>query len=203
MSAKNFFSKLLDAIIVFFMQIWLGGLRQKWSRWRWRKALDNDSLIVPKIDERNLLSFLSDVNAHFHWTMDGPTHLFDSVQPPIYAFNAYKVASEDGGVFRGDCDDCHAAIYHALQANGYDVALVTVITAPAGMSHTMCAIKTTGEDGKPVYRVADYNYLRGAYASMDAFAAAYETSKRRVRMWTLDKYDYQKQSYYPVDKADF
>ena len=29
MSAKNFFSKLLDAIIIFFMQIWLGGLRQK------------------------------------------------------------------------------------------------------------------------------------------------------------------------------
>ena len=203
MSVKNFLSKLLDAIIVFFMQIWLGGLRQKWSRWRWRKVLDNDSLVVPKIDERNLLSFLSDVNTHFYWTMDGPTHLFDSVQPPIYAFNAYKVASEDGGVFRGDCDDCHAAIYHALQANGYDVALVTVITAPASMSHTMCAIKTTGEDGRPVYRVADYNYLRGAYTSMNAFAAAYETSKRSVRMWTLDKYDYQKQSYYPVDKADF
>lgn len=203
MSIKKFFSKLLDLIIIFFMNIWLCGLRQKWSRWRWRKVLDNDSLPVPKIDEQNLHSLLNDAYTHFDWTMDGLTHLFDSIQPPVYAYNSYKEAAEVGGMFRGDCDDYHAAIYHVLQASGYDVALITVITAPASKSHTMCAIKTIDEGGNSIYRIADYYSIYGAYASIEAFAAAYETTNRRVRLWVLDKYDYESKSYRHVDKADF
>ena len=192
---KEFFIRIFGAF-------WTKCLRNFWSMIRWCKLRKEVSEPVVKVDESNLKSTINDVYAHFKWTMDDWTQLFDSMKPAPHLYNEYltmKETPEDDRVL-GDCDDFHTIVYHILKNNGYDVALITVVTDPIKESHTMCVIKDTGKDGKVSYRVVDYTRVKGPFESIEEFIDGYYPT---VCYWCLDRYDYEKNRFRGISKKDF
>ena len=189
---------MFDKIIGFIAKIWLSYIKPYWSRFRWRDRLAGDTLPVPKniITRADIQSFLNECYPVFEWTMDGITQLTDSYRPLPYLYNEYYDAKKAGGAakFKDDCDGYHTVVWHVLNANSIECALITLVTKPFTKSHTMCAYKAT-EGGRTVYYVIDYNWIRGVYTSLEDFVNAY---KLPVRYWQLDKYDYEKQMFVKV-----
>lgn len=194
---------ILDKIIAFVARIWLRYLKPSWSHFRWRDRLAGDTLPVPKniITRADIQSFLNECYPVFDWTMDDITQLTDSFKPLPYIYNEYYDAKKAGGStkFKDDCDGFHSVVYHVLNANSIECALITLVTKPFTKSHTMCAYKAT-EGGRTVYYVIDYNWIRGVYTSLEDFVNAY---KLPVCYWQLDKYDYGNRKFYYVAKENF
>lgn len=194
---------MLDKIIAFVAKIWLRYLKPSWSKFRWKSKLAGDSMPIPQGIKTNsdIFAFLNECYPVFDWTMDDITQLTDSFKPLPYIYNEYYDAKKAGGStkFKDDCDGFHSVVYHVLNANSIECALITLVTKPFTKSHTMCAYKAV-EDGKTVYYVCDYNRIRGKYETLDDFIAAYSLP---VRYWQLDKYNYGDRIFYFVDKENF
>ncbi len=174
-------------------------LRNIWSMIRWHKLRKVESDKMIPVDEFSLKSALTDVYAHFKWTMDDWTQLFDSMKPAPYLYNEY-LKSRVGDKVLDDCDGYHTIVYHILKNNGFDVALLTVATDPIKESHTMCVIKDVDVVGEKSYRVIDYTSVSKSYSSIDEFISQYQPT---VIYWCLDKYDYDKRRFVGVDKDEF
>lgn len=187
-------------MIKLFAMIWLNLLRNSWSNLRWCKQRKEVSRDIVTVNDNNLRSVLSNINSHFDWTMDDWTQLFDSVCPAPYIYNRYLEAKENNTDFTGDCDDYHTVVYHILKNNGYDVALITLVTKPFTQSHTMCAIRDVDKNGRVSYRVVDYSQVKGPYSTLDSFVEDYSLP---VRYWHLDRYNYEKNKFESVDKKEF
>ena len=200
---KKSANSIWDKIVGFVAMVWLRYIKPSWSHFRWRDRLAGDTLPVPKniITRADIQSFLNECYPVFDWTMDDITQLTDTFYPLPYIYNEYYDAKKAGGgnKFKGDCDDYHSVVWHVLNYNSIDCALITLVTKPFTKSHTMCAYKAT-EGGRTVYYVIDYNWIRGVYTSLEDFVNAY---KLPVRYWQLDKYDYGKRKFYYVDKKKF
>lgn len=78
-------------------------------------------------------------------------------------------------------------MWHVLNANSIECALITLVTKPFTKSHTMCAYKVK-ESGVTKYYVVDYNRIKGPYKDLESFVDSYRLP---VRYWQLDKYDYE------------
>ena len=187
-------------MIKFFAFIWLKVLKCPWSKLRWWKYRNTESRAVQKVDEDNMQSVVNDINNHFEWTMDDVSQLFDSMRPAPYLYNCYLNTVENGGKVTDDCDGCHTIIYHVLKQNGYDVALITVVTKPFTQSHTMTVIRNINKDEKNTYRVINYRKISKEYYSLDDFAKDYSLP---VRGWYLHEYDYIGKKFRNVNKKDF
>lgn len=192
-----------DKIVGFVAMVWLRYIKPSWSHFRWRDRLAGDTLPVPKniITRADIQSFLNECYPVFEWTMDGITELTDSYRPLPYLYNEYYDAKKagSGNKFKDDCDGYHSVVWHVLNYNSIECALITLVTKPFTKSHTMCAYKAT-EGGRTVYYVIDYNRIRGVYTSLEDFVNAY---KLPVCYWQLDKYDYGNRKFYYVAKENF
>ena len=200
----NALKNLGGYVIKFFEWLWLKGIKNWWSKLRWWKQAKVESEPVPEIkkDESNLLEEIKKVNDGFKWEMDGVKDLFDTYMPATYAYNeTYKATHEGTEKLEGDCDDIHGAIYHLLNENGYDVALITLVTIPITKSHTMTAIRDVDSNGNVTYRVVNYRLVKGPYTKLEDFV---DTYTHPVRYWQLNKFDYEKGRYVNIDyKKDF
>lgn len=188
---------MLDKIIGFIAKIWLSYIKPYWSRFHWRKYLGGESAAVPtvKATRTDIGKFLSECYSHFDWTMDGIDELTDSFCPLPYLYNKYVSQKEAGKKLQDDCDGFHSVVWHVLNANNIECALITVVVKPFWDSHTMCLYR--GEkDGKKVYFVANYSIIYKAFNTIEEFIAYYENLKKtKIRYWQLDKYDYEKQMF--------
>lgn len=193
----------MGAIVKFFEWLWLRGIKNWWSYLRWHKYVKEESMDVPLIEtDSQIISACRDLYRGFEWEMDGLADAFDTYVPAQYAYNRMTEyindISEDK--YRDDCDGFHAGVYHMLQENGYDVALITLATIPITESHTMTAIRYEEDDGSVYYKVVNYTALKGPYKTIQEFVDNYGTP---VRYWCLQKYDLEKGKYYNIDKEDF
>lgn len=185
---------MLNAIIVFFESLWCKHLKHFWSKIRWCRKRKEKSREVVTVDDAGLYPLLKDIYAHFEWTMDDWTELFDSFTPAPYLYNLYDEAKKNENVVLDDCDGYHTIIYHILKNNGYNVALITCVTKPITKSHTMCLIK----DDNGTYRVINYTRVY-RYPSIEKFIENYSTP---VRFWCLDRYDYDKNVFYSIEPEE-
>lgn len=190
-------------MIKFFEWLWLRCIKNWWSKIRWNKESKEESLNVPKIKtDSQIKGECKNLYSGFTWKMDGIKDAFDTYMPAQYAYNRmveYMDGSSDNKM-EGDCDDFHAGIYHALQENGYDVALITLATIPITQSHTMTAIKYKNKDGSTYYKIINYTILDGPYNTLQDFVDNYDFP---VRYWCLQKYNLEKGKYYNINKEDF
>lgn len=98
-----------------------------WSNIRWCRAVKRYPVDVMPLDDCNdFYKFLSDTAARiydkFNYTKDGMDELGDSMRPPA---QCYKDAVE--GTLKDDCDGFHAALYHAMAAQGKPTYLIAVL----------------------------------------------------------------------------
>lgn len=195
---KKSANSILDKIIGFVAMVWLRYIKPSWSHFRWRDRLAGDTLPVPKniITRADIQSFLNECYPVFEWTMDGITQLTDSYRPLPYLYNEYYDAKKAGGgnKFKDDCDGYHTVVWHVLNYNSIECALITLVTKPFTKSHTMCAYKVK-ESGAAKYYVVDYNSIKGPYKDLESFVDFYRLP---VRYWQLDKYDYEKQMFVKI-----
>lgn len=121
---------------------------------------------------------------------------FDSTEP-VYDITVEHTHNFllDAGVFVHNCDGFHSVVYHLFQQNGYDCALITLVTKPFTKSHTMCAFRI-----KDAYYVVNYQRISGPYMSLQDFVDAYNDP---VRYWNLQKYDYSTRKFYTVTDESF
>lgn len=63
--------------------------------------------------------------AHFQYTYDDVTQLFDAMRSPATCYAEYKQ-----GILRDDCDGFHAALYHMVHRGGRECFLITYIPTP-------------------------------------------------------------------------
>ena len=189
---------MLNAIIVFFEMLWCKHLKHFWSKLRWWKQRKEVSKEVIHVDDTNLKAMAQDVYRNYKWTMDDWTEFFDSMRPAPSLYNEYLAAKEtpEADKVLDDCDGFHTIIYHILKNNGYNVALITVVTNPITKSHTMCLIK----DGPKSFRVVNYTTIKGPYATIQEFIDDYSTP---ARCWCLDGYNYEKKKFYNIDEKRF
>ena len=188
-------------MIKFFEWLWFRCIKNWWSKLRWYKYCKASSEPVPKVNnDSDIKDNLRWIYSSFNWQMDGIKDAFDTYYPPQHAFNLAYEANIDNVTWDGDCDDYHGAIYHLLHENGYDVALITLATIPITKSHTMTAIRFTEEDGTVSYKVVNYTHIIGPYKSLQEFVDNYGTP---VRYWCLQKYNYDKGTYYNIDINEF
>lgn len=195
---NNTFSK----IVAVLMDFWLNKVKPGWSRVRWGKHVEDAGLLVPEVKQDTMRDFLYEAYASFKWTADGITQLFDAYQPIPFAWNQCKEAMESEGAkkFKGDCDDYHAMVYHVLTQNGFDCALITLMTKPLKNSHTMCMFIGKDQNGDNKYYVVDYNMVLGAYDKIEDFINGY---RHDTRYWCLHKFNYDARKYYQVEPEEF
>ena len=134
-------------------------------------------------------------------------HKIVSVEPtdnePVYDITVPDTHNFllEAGVFVHNCDGFHAIAYHILKNNGYNVALITVVTKPFTQSHTMTAIRdVNSETGEVSYRIVDYTAVKGPFSTLQEFVDQYNLP---VRYWCLQAYNYDKGKYYNVKKKEF
>ena len=175
-----------------------------WSSVRWcgKRKEEAVSLLDTVRNETELRSMLSNVNNHFHWTMDGITQLFDSYQPVEYLYNKYVECKTRDEKVEGDCDDAHSIIYHILKENGYDCVLFTIATRPISQSHTMVIYKEVGCYNLVNYRAVTH-YPKGT--TIQDIVDDYNKSRgyKKEWYWNMHRYDYDKNKFYVVNKEDF
>lgn len=186
---------IIDKIVIWFSKFWLNHFKPWWSHLRWHKHLEDESCAIPKVTRRTMESALKDIYAHYKWKADGFSELTDSYRPIPYIYNMYVQAAESSTIFEDDCDGFHSVVYHLFQQNGYDCALITLVTKPFTKSHTMCAFRI-----KDAYYVVNYQRISGPYMSLQDFVDAYNDS---VRYWNLQKYDYSIRKFYTVTDESF
>lgn len=190
---------MIKLIAMFWCNVW----RNFWSWIRWHKYTKIESMPVPEVNDKNLRTTLFRRYSRYQWTADGIDELGDSFRPPQYNFNESEKAVMDSsaGPLRGDCDDYHSMVYHILKNNGYNVALITVVTKPFTKSHTMTVIRDVNESTREIsYRVIDYTAVKGPFSTLQEFVDQYSLP---VRYWCLQAYNYDKGKYYNVKKKEF
>lgn len=109
---------MLNAIIVFFESLWCKHLKHFWSKIRWCRKRKEKSREVVTVDDAGLYPLLKDIYAHFEWTMDDWTELFDSLTPAPYLYNLYDEAKKTGSIVRDDCFTGDTKIV-SLDGNSY------------------------------------------------------------------------------------
>ena len=190
---------MIKLIAMFWCNVW----RNFWSWIRWHKYTKIESMPVPEVNDENLRTTLFRRYSAYDWTADDITELGDSFCPPQYCFNENEKAmmKTPKGKYEDDCDGWHAMVYHILKNNGYNVALITVVTKPFTQSHTMTVIRDVNEStGEISYRVVDYTAVKGPFSTLQEFVDQYSLP---VRYWCLQAYNDKKGKYYNLKKKEF
>jgi len=154
-----------------FLIWWLKKGRYPWSRLVRKLARrKHKEQALPAAKSPEEIAVLLD---EVKWTMDGPLHLYDSVNLPEVVWSTK----------RDDCDGF--AILAAALLKSWDPAtnpkLLTVILRPVKNSHTICVFR---ENGNLSY--FDNQFLkRGNYQSYEDVAAQIQKRGGRLICWDV------------------
>lgn len=148
-----------------FVLTWLK-LRVEWSNIR-----NKNNLLDYPVDEQvrdmtfsyDVFRIAKTVYNYFTYAVDGISELLDSMRYPAQCYHDYKQ-----GLLKDDCDGFHACMYHIVQSNGFDCALLTYMVPKLTESHTVLVMKRQDNYYKLDYRkIYTYNSFEDIISELE------------------------------------
>lgn len=134
-------------------RLWIGSLRYLWSNWRYRRSIKVSPIetkIWCPVAVEELDEWLEWAYSKFEWTMDGYAALWDAMDTPPSCL--YSIVNTNT-MLKDDCDGFHAAVLEAVRhVEGCEAHLLTYVTIPIRLSHTVLVIKCGDQ-----YLLIDYD----------------------------------------------